>query len=151
MFASMLHPVIASLTRSTLAVLAGIVTLTVVSFAIEGISDWLLMRLLPESFPNTAAISHSLTARLFMGAYGFASVAAGGFVAARLAKRFPLRHAIVTGAVQTALTVWAAAAMRDHAPTSTWVLTIVMALPAATVGGWLYARRKRQRADSTAA
>lgn len=48
-----------------LAVLAGIVVLTVASFAIEAAADPLLLRLFPQSLPNLAALKFSLHANLF--------------------------------------------------------------------------------------
>jgi hypothetical protein len=44
--------------RSALAVLAGIVVLTVTSFAIEAVVDPLLLRTFPNALPRRAAISH---------------------------------------------------------------------------------------------
>jgi hypothetical protein len=32
-------------------------------------------------------------------------------------------------------------AMWDHAPAVNWIASLVMALPAALVGGWLFARQ----------
>ena len=55
--------------RSVLAILAGIVTLTITSFAIEAAADPLMMRLFPHALPNRAAISHSLPATIFLLAY----------------------------------------------------------------------------------
>jgi hypothetical protein len=55
--------------RSVLAVLAGIIVLTVTSFAIEAVADPLMIRMFPEALPNQAALSHSLPASLVMFAY----------------------------------------------------------------------------------
>jgi hypothetical protein len=140
----MIHDAGVKLARSALAILAGILTLTALSFALEALADWALMRLFPGSFPTLEAIGRSPSARWFMYAYGTLSVAAGGFVAAWLAKRSPLLHAVLMGAVQAMLTVWAAAAMRDHAPLSTWAAAIIMAPPAAILGGWLFSRYRRR-------
>jgi hypothetical protein len=118
--------------RSVLAILAGIVTLTVLSFAIEAVANPLLTRY---------GLSHGLPARLFMFAYGTLSVAAGGYVTAWLAKRAPLRHAAWMGVVQCALTVMAMAAMWNHSPALNWIVALAMAMPAALLGGWLFARR----------
>jgi len=134
----------ASVLRSALAILAGVATLTAASFAIEALADWALMRLFPESFPTVQAIGRNGPARLFMYSYGALSVAAGGFVAAALARRAPLVHAAILGVVQALLTVWAAIAMREHAALSTWMATILLSPPAAVLGGWLYRRRGRK-------
>jgi hypothetical protein len=129
------------MTRSVLAILAGIVTLTAISFGIEAIADPLLMKLLPEAFPTRSALNHSLPATAFMFTYGGLSVAAGAYVAAWLARRAPLRHAAAMGIVQSGLTLWAMIAMWNHAPAMNWIISVAMALPAALLGGWLFARQ----------
>jgi hypothetical protein len=68
--------------RSVLAILAGIVTLTAISFGIEAIMNPLLMKLFPEAYPTRSALGHSLPAMLVMFTYGALSVSAGAYVAA---------------------------------------------------------------------
>ncbi len=130
--------------RPILAILAGIATLTAVSFGIEAVADPVLMKLFSAALPNRQAFSHNLPASLFTLAYGTLSVAAGGYVTAWLSRRSPVRNAVIMGAVQTALTVLAMMAMRDQAPIWDWLASIAMSLPAAWLGGWLYARRPRR-------
>ena len=131
--------------RSVLAILAGIVTLTAVSFGIEAIADVLLLKLFPASFPTQAALSHNVPARVFEFTYGAMSVAAGAIVTAWLARRAPLRHAAAMGIVQAGLTLWAMSAMWNHAPAMTWIASALMALPAALLGGWLFIRHASRR------
>ncbi len=88
------------MTRSMLAVLAGIAVLTATSFAIEAAADALLMSASPNAFPNRAALSRSLPANLFMYVYTTLCVAAGGYVTAWIARRRPVMHAVVMGVVQ---------------------------------------------------
>jgi hypothetical protein len=128
------------------AILAGIVTLTAVSFGIEAVVDPLLLKLFPQALPTQSAMSHNVPAILFMFTYGALSVAAGGYVTAWLAGRTPLRHAAYMGILQCALTVAAMTAMWNHAPAINWIVSLVMALPAALLGGWLFARRAHPRA-----
>jgi hypothetical protein len=132
------------MTRSVLAILAGVITLTAISFSIEAIADSLLMNLFPEAFPTRSAFSHSLPATVFMFIYGAVSVAAGAYVAAWLARRAPLWHAGAMGVVQSGLTIWAMIAMWNHAPAIDWIVSLTMALPAALFGGWLRARQASQ-------
>ena len=73
--------------RSILAVLAGLVALTIVSFGIEAVADPLLMHLFPKALPDAAAIAGSLSARLFMVTYTTFSIAVGGYVTAWVARR----------------------------------------------------------------
>ena len=81
--------------RSVLAILAGIVVLTVTSFAIEAAVDPLLLHLFPRALPNRAAMSHNLPATLLQLAYTALCIAAlivpaawcGGVIARRLARK----------------------------------------------------------------
>jgi len=125
------------MTRSVLAVLAGIVVLTVASFAIEWATDPLLLRLFPHALPNQAALSHNVPAKLFMMAYTFLSVAAGGYVTACFARRAEVLHAVVMGAVEAAMTVWAMMKVSHQAPLWTWIAGIALVVPAAWCGGAL--------------
>lgn len=126
--------------RSVLAVLAGIITLTVTSFAIEAAVDPLMIRLFPHALPNRAAISYNLPATLFLFSYTFLCVAASGYVTAWLTRRSPVLHAVFMGAVQVALTVWAMFALRNEAPLRNWIGALVFTIPAAWCGGLLRAK-----------
>lgn len=136
----MTRSMIQSMTRSVLAVLAGIVTLIVVSFALEAAADRLSMTLWPQAFPTRSALHHSVPEAVVMFIYGTVSVTAGAAVTAWLAPARPLRHAAALGLVQSGLTVSAMVAMWSHAPAMTWIVTWVTALPAACLGGWLLTR-----------
>lgn len=126
--------------RSVLAILAGVATLTAISFGIEAIADPLLMRWFPASLPTRAALSHSIPVVLFGLVYGALSIAAGGYVAARVARRAPILHAALLGGVQTLLTVWAIIAIGNHAPMVNWVVTLIITFPSSLLGGWVFAR-----------
>jgi len=127
--------------RSALAIVAGVATLTAISFAIELVADPLLMRAFPESLPTRAAFAHNLPVTLFGFAYGVLSIAAGGYVTAWIARRAPLLHAAILGGVQILLTLWAMSAIGNHAPARNWIATLIITLPASLLGGWLFARR----------
>ena len=122
--------------RSLLAVLAGIATLTVTSFAIEAVANPLMMRMFPHSLPNRAAISQSLPASLFLFAYTALCVACGGYVTAWLVSRSPVRHALIMGVVQVGLTVWAMVSLPNEAPLRNWLAAILLTVPCAWCGGW---------------
>jgi hypothetical protein len=118
--------------RSMLSVLAGIVVLTAASFAIEAALDPLLLRL------STTAWVRALTF-----AYGFICVAAGGYIAARIARRLPLKHAAAMGIVQAGLTIAAMFSPEGgHASRLQWIMTAVLSIPAAMAGGYFYKRRE---------
>lgn len=107
--------------RSVLAVVAGIVTLIVVSFGIE----WFV--------PGNES---------FMWVYGMLSVVLGGWVTARLAPRSPLNHAIAMGALQAVLTALSYFAP-DHKVSLTQCIVIAVAsFIAAVAGGFIYTKRR---------
>ncbi len=129
------------ITRSLLAVLAGVAVLTAASFAIEAAVDPLLMHAFPQALPNRAALSYNLPASILLFAYTSVCVAAGGYVAAWIARRSPVWHAIAMGLVQEALTVWAMASLGDIAPRRNWIVTLILTIPVAACGGLLRARQ----------
>jgi hypothetical protein len=126
--------------RSVLAVLAGIVVLTASSFAIEAATNPILMWMFPHALPNRAAISQNLASAALLLAYTSACVAAGGYVAAWIARRAPIWHAVAMGVVQEALTAWAMVSLPNQAPMRNWIVTLVLTIPLAWCGGLLRAR-----------
>jgi len=136
--------------RGVLAILAGVATLTAISFGIEAVANPLLMRVFPATFPTQLALSHSLPVRVFGLAYGALSIAAGGYVTAWIGRRAPILHAAMLGVVQSLLTVWAMTAMWSHAPAVNWIVTLVMTFPACLLGGWLFARKAGRQVLSSA-
>jgi hypothetical protein len=129
--------------RSVLAVFAGIVVLTVTSFAIEAAADPLMMWMFPHALPNQAAMSQNVPAKLFMMLYTMICVAAGGYVTAWLARRSKVWHAVVMGVVEAALTVWVMVKFPAHAPLWSWILGIGLIVPAAWLGGVIRAKRTK--------
>jgi hypothetical protein len=121
------------LLRSILAVLAGLVAITAVSFAIEAVADPLLMRML--ALPDRAALTHNSAVSLITMAYTLVCVAGGGYVTAKLTRRLPVRHAL-----QAALMVPAMMSFADPGPLWRWVFGMVLEIPAAWAGGAIYAR-----------
>jgi hypothetical protein len=128
--------------RSLLSVLAGIVVLTAASFAIEAALDPLLLRAFPQALPGPEALSSNLWVRALTFAYGLMCVAAGGYVAARLARRLPLKHAAAMGIIQAGLTIMAMLSpVGNHASRLVWIMTGILTIPAALVGGVVYKGR----------
>jgi hypothetical protein len=128
--------------RSVLSVLAGIVALTASSFAIEAAADPLLLWLFPRALPGPAALSTNQWVRAFTFAYGLMCVASGGYIAARIARRLPIRHAAAMGIVQAGLTVAAMLSPEaNHASRSQWITIAILSVPAALAGGALCQRR----------
>ena len=66
---------------------------------------------------------------------------AGGYVAAWLAPRARVAHAVIVAAIQAGLTLAAFLTLNDQTtPTWLWISGIVATVPAAWLGGWLNGR-----------
>ena len=130
--------------RSIVSVLAGIAVLTIASFAIEAAVDPLLLRAFPDALPRPEALSENLWVRALTFLYGLICVAAGGYVAVRIARRRPLAHAATLGIVQAGLTIAAMLSpLAYHASAWVWVATAILSVPAALAGGAIYAERAK--------
>ena len=128
--------------RSVLSVLAGIAVLTVVSFAIEAALGPLLLRAFPEALPGPEALSSNPWVRALKFAYGLMAVAAGGYVAAPVARRLPIKHATAMGIIQAGLTIMAMLSpVGNHASRLQWIVTAILSIPVALVGGVVYKGR----------
>lgn len=141
--------------RSILSVVAGLVALTIVSFAIEAAADPLLMHLFPEALPDAAALAGSLPARLFMVAYTTFAIGVGGYVTAWIARRSQLTLAAIMGAIEVAFTLYvmiAAPFAEVHAaPRWSWIAGIVLMIPAACLGAAIRAKHARPAAPEAVA
>ncbi|HXO43861.1 MAG TPA: hypothetical protein VN846_00200 [Candidatus Cybelea sp.] len=120
--------------RSVAAVLAGIVVLTILSFAIEAAANPLVLRAFPDALGVGAPLRHALPARLFMMAYTMLSIAAGGYVTAWIARSAKVWHAVVMGAIELALTAYAMFELPHQAPLWSWLTGMVLLVPAAWLG-----------------
>ena len=112
--------------RSVIAVLAGIATLTLTSFAIEA---------------ATKPAQQTAASLVFMFAYSLLCVALGGYVTACLAARSKVRHAVIMGAIQAALVIPAMMSFPEEAPLWRWLVGMALIIPAAWCGGIIYAKR----------
>jgi hypothetical protein len=128
--------------RSVLSVLAGIVVLTAVSFAIEAAVDPLLLRFFPQSLPGPEALASNPWVKTLTFAYGLMCVAAGGYVTARIARRRPIELAAAMGMIQAGLTIAAMLSpVGSHASRLQWIITAILSMPAALLGGAFYKRK----------
>ena len=125
--------------RSVLSVIAGIAVLTAASFAIEAAVDPLLLRAFRQALPGPAALSTNPWVKTLTFSYGLICVALGGYIAARIARRSPIKHAAAMGIVQACLTIVAMVSPEaNHASRWQWITTAVLSVPAALAGGTLY-------------
>jgi len=135
--------------RSILAILAGLVVLTIVSFAIEAAADPLLMHLFPATLPDATALASNVPARLFMLLYTIASIAVGGYVTALIARHSQLTHAAILGAIELAFTLYVMIATpipeAHAAPLWSWVAGMIFMIPAACLGAAIRSKHVSQR------
>jgi hypothetical protein len=131
---------------SIAAIIAGIIVLTALSFAIEAVANPLMMRLFPHALPNASALKNSVAAHIVMFAYTFLSIVAGGYVTAWIAREHPVRDAVIMGAVEALLTAWLMSTAFHQAPLYSWIVGIVVCIPAAWLGGVLRASRTKTKA-----
>jgi hypothetical protein len=116
--------------RSVLSVIAGIAVLTATSFAIEAVI---------KAIAGPTALSTNHWVRTLTFVYGLMCVAAGGYVAARIARRLPIKHAAAMGVAQAGLTIMAMLSPEaNHASRSQWITIAILSIPAAVIGGALY-------------
>jgi hypothetical protein len=123
--------------RSLLAVLAGMVTLTAVAFAIEIPLRWLTLQWFSQSFPDPAALDSHLGWMLSQSLYTLSALMFGGYVAAWIAPRRGLAHAVALAIVQELLIVALIFAPPHPVPAWLWALTLVSAPAAIIYGGSL--------------
>jgi hypothetical protein len=136
--------------RSILAVLTGIIVLTIVSFGIEAVADPLLMHFFSGALPDAAALSRNLPARLLMLAYTTFAIGVGGYVTAWIASRARIWHAAIMGAVEVAFTLYVMIAAPfpevRQAPRWGWIAGIILMVPAACLGAVIRARKTSPQA-----
>jgi hypothetical protein len=127
--------------RSILAIVAGLIVLTIASFSIEFSVNYAL--LLSGAFPDQASLDASVPLKLFMMTYTFLCVAAGGYATARLAPHSPAKHALIMGALETLMTIDVMYTFPGFAPLWTWLVSIPLIVPAAWFGARLHRPSER--------
>jgi len=132
--------------RSILAVVAGFVVASVVMMAVETVNGRVLhpqLGRIAEGMTDREAIK-SLLASAPIGAFlvvmaGWAiGSLAGGWLAARVARRAPVGHALVLGALLTLGGI--ANNLMVPPPLWFWITSLLVLLPAAYAGGRLGSR-----------
>ena len=115
--------------RSILAVLAGIITVVVLS---EGI-DFVVIKLGLLSFSGP----HLTVPFAIATIYRSVAAVVGGFVTAKLAPSSPMTHAIILGAIGIALAL--AGVIANLSASNLWypIALVVTALPCSWLGGKL--------------
>jgi uncharacterized membrane protein YeaQ/YmgE (transglycosylase-associated protein family) len=155
-----------SILRTVGAIVAGIVVLAALSFGIEAAADPLMMRFFSRTFPNAAALNHTIPGQLAMFVYTFLSIVAGGYVAAWIAstpvrrsgapgapvaREHPLRDAVIMGVVEALFTAWIMTAKFHQPLLHSCIVGVVVCIPSAWLGGNLRVRTARPKAIPQAA
>jgi hypothetical protein len=128
--------------RSIASVVAGLVVVTLLTFAIETATTPWLMSTFPDALPTKAAMQGSVPIKLFILFYSTLSMIAAGYVTAWIARRNQISLAIVMATIQVALTAWAMSMFYAHAPPWAWLAGMALMVPAAWVGAVLRVRRR---------
>jgi hypothetical protein len=127
--------------RSFFAVLAGIVAMTAVAFAIEIPLRWLTLRLFSQTFPDQATLDTNVGWMLSQSLYTVPAAMLGGYVAAWLAPRRGLAHAVAMAIVQNLLIVVLIFEPPHPVPPWMWAIALVITPAAIIYGGYLHSRR----------
>jgi hypothetical protein len=129
--------------KSIWAVFAGFAVATALALG----ADYLVMAAAPQYADPQARVGNAglLAAML---AYTALFGAAGAWVTAWLAPRRPMMHAVILGVIALLLALTATTVFWATAPAWYHVLSVLLVLPAAWAGGWLFARPGRRRAVS---
>ncbi len=131
--------------RSVGSIIAGIIVLTALSFAIEAVAGPLMMHLFPRALPDASALKNSVPAHIVMFAYTFLSIVAGGYVTAWIAREHPLRDAVIMGVILAAMTGWVMSTRFHQAPLYSWIAGIVVCIPGGWLGGLLRVRTAKPK------
>ncbi len=122
-----------SIFKSIGAVLAGLVLVIVASTATDAILEKTGMMKLPFS---DNSVGYILFVILYRNIFG----AAGSYLAASLAPSRPMRHAMILGGLGFLLSLLGAIFMREQGPSWYADALVVLALPAAWLGGKWFLR-----------
>lgn len=118
--------------RSIVAVAVGFVLIGALSFG----ADAVLRRAMPTAFDAAGRTDSVAVLLLIIGYVGLFAVS-GCYLTARLAPSRPMRHALVLGALGLAFNVAGTIAMWDTAPAWFHVVSLLLVMPYAWIGGRL--------------
>ena len=132
--------------RSVLAIVAGFVLIGLLAFGTDGLAH----AIRPDIFgPNssTSNVPYLVIAIIYVGVYAIA----GCWLAAALAGRRPMLHALILGVLGLALNLAGAASTLRLYPTWYTVVSLLLVMPYAWIGGKLRERQLERRAVATPA
>lgn len=122
--------------RSIGAVLIGFALIAILS--VGGVAG--VGALLPGRFSPQSHLDDPMALALIIG-YLFVFAAAGCYLAARLAPCRPMRHALATGALALAACAATLTWQANRGPVWYHAVSLLLVMPAAWLGGWLWLER----------
>lgn len=130
--------------RSILAIGAGCVALIAPAL----LTDTILMKLFPAMVDAQGHVT-SMAVAFLMLSYSIAYCAVAGYVAALIARRREVAHALALGVVLVLLLIYPTIKFWDMTPTWYHVALFVLTIPACVAGGrWRSLRNSRRRAGA---
>lgn len=123
--------------RSILAIVAGFVFIGVLAFG----TDFAMRAAMPSFFGPDGRVD-SVPLLLFTQLYVFVFAVAGCYLAAWIAGRRPMQHAIILGLLGLVFNIFGVVQMWNTAPAWYHVMALLLVMPAAWLGGKL---RERQQ------
>ena len=123
--------------RSILALIAGFVATIVVSVACDG-----LMRLVAPGAFGADGRTPGPAMTAFGVFYTLVSAAVGGYLAALIARRAEVMHALVLGTLGAVATLIIILAVPSTQRTTGQLVSAMLVIPVTTLGGWLRARSR---------
>jgi hypothetical protein len=134
------------LLRGLAAIVGGIAVYSVLLFGATGAGDALLGR------SESQLINATVTTQILWLIWNLVGMVAAGYVAAAMAPRAPVPHAIVMGTIQALFTLGAMFTTHlDITPRWLWVGVIAATIPGAWAGARLCTIRGRRYADARVA
>jgi hypothetical protein len=118
--------------RSVIAVVVGFIFIGLFSFG----ADFALRSLMPGYFSPDGRVDNT-SVLLLMMAYVMVFAVAGCYLTARLAPNKPMKHALILGLLGLIFNVLGTLKMWDTAPAWFHILSLILVMPYAWLGGRL--------------
>ena len=116
--------------------------MTAVAFAVEIPLRWLVLRMFSQTFPDQATLDTNVGWMLSQSLYSVPATVLGGYVAAWLAPRRGLAHAVAMAIVQDLLIVVLIFEPPHPVPAWMWAIGLIVTPVAIIYGGYLRIRNK---------
>lgn len=123
--------------RSILAIVVGFIFIGVLAFG----TDAALRSAMPGAFGANGRVD-GVPLLLFTQLYVFVYAVAGCYLAAWIAGRKPMQHALILGVLGLVFNVVGTVKMWDTAPAWYHIVALLLVMPAAWVGGMIRARQQ---------